>query len=60
MIPGLDLYHANPALPLTTAGEELDDLDDLSDLSDLSVPRVNASHSVLHSIWRYRSGYPES
>ena len=36
MFPGLDLYHANPAQPLTTAGEELDDLDhDLSDLSDL-------------------------
>ena len=27
MYPGLDLYFADPAHPLTTAGEELDDLD---------------------------------
>ena len=26
MFPGLDLYHADPAQPLTTASEELDDL----------------------------------
>ena len=38
MFPGLDLYYADPAQPLTTAGEELDDLD--HDLSDLSVRRV--------------------
>ena len=37
MFPGLDLYCTDPAQPLTTAGEELDDLDHhLSDLSDLS------------------------
>ena len=32
--PGLDLYYyADPARPLTTAGEELDDLDhDLSEV----------------------------
>ena len=31
MFPGLDLYYADPAQPLTTAGEELDELDhDLS------------------------------
>ena len=37
VFPGLDLYCADPAQPLTTAGEELDDLDhDLSDLSDLT------------------------
>ena len=40
MLPGLDLYYADPAQPLTTEGEELlrsiiDDLDD--DLSDLLV-----------------------
>ena len=35
MFPGLELYYANPAQPLTTAGEELDYLD--HDLSDLSV-----------------------
>ena len=34
MFPGLGLYCIDPAQPLTTAGEELDDLD-LSDLSDL-------------------------
>ena len=35
MSPGLDLYHADPAQSLTTAGEGLDDLDhDLSDLSE--------------------------
>ena len=27
MFPGLDLYHADPAQPLTMAREELDDLD---------------------------------
>ena len=33
---GLDLYHADPEQPRTTAGEQLDDLDhDLSDLSQL-------------------------
>ena len=33
LFPGLDLYCADPAQPLTTASEELDDLDD--DLCDL-------------------------
>ena len=34
MFPGLVLYYTDPAQPLTTAREELDDLDhDLSDLS---------------------------
>ena len=37
MLPGLDLYHTDPAQPLTTAGEAPDDLD--NDLSDLSVRR---------------------
>ena len=38
MFPGLDLYCADPAQPLTTAREKLDDLDhDLSDLSVLGV-----------------------
>ena len=27
MVPGLDLYYADAAQPLATAGEELDDLD---------------------------------
>ena len=27
LFPELDLYYADPAQPLTTAGEELDDLD---------------------------------
>ena len=27
MLPGLDLYYADAAQPLTTAGEELDGLD---------------------------------
>ena len=27
MFPGLDLHYADPAQPLTTAREELDDLD---------------------------------
>ena len=39
MFPGLNLYYAHPAQPLTTAGEELDDLDhDLSDLPVRGVP----------------------
>ena len=41
---GLDLYYADPAQPLTTAGEELDDLD--NDLSDLSVRGVNVSTTM--------------
>ena len=41
MFPGLVLYYTDPAQPLTTAREDLDDLaHDLSDLSDLSVPGV--------------------
>ena len=41
--PALDVYYADPAQPLTTAGEELDHLDhDLDhDLSDLSVRGMN-------------------
>ena len=40
LFPRLDLYHADPAQPLTPAGEELEGLDhDLSDLSDLSEVR---------------------
>ena len=39
MLPGLDLYFADRAQPLTRAGEELDDLD--RDLSDLPVRGVN-------------------
>ena len=39
MFPGLDLYCAGPAQPLTTAGEELDYLD--HDLSGLSVRAVD-------------------
>ena len=35
---GLDLYHADPAQHLITAGEDPDDLD--RDLSDLSVRHV--------------------
>ena len=35
---GLDLCYADPAQPLTTAGDELDDLDhDLSDLSEVCI-----------------------
>ena len=41
MCSALDLYHADPAQPLTTAGEELDDLGhDLSDLSVRGVERL--------------------
>ena len=44
MFPGLDLYNADPAQPLTTAGEELDYLDhDLSDLSVLDVEHFSIS-----------------
>ena len=36
MFLGLDLCYTDPAQPLTTAGEELDDLEyDLSDLSEV-------------------------
>ena len=38
MLPGLDLYHADPAQPLTNGrGEELDDLDHDLSVHDLSV-----------------------
>ena len=47
VFPGLDLYCADPAQPLTTAGEELDDLD--HDLSDLSVRGVKGiKFSLIH------------
>ena len=39
MFPGLDLCYADPAQPVTTEGEDLDDLSDLS-VDDLSVRRV--------------------
>ena len=32
MFPGLDLYYTDPAQPLTTTHELLDDLDDVDDL----------------------------
>ena len=36
MFPGLDMYYADPAQHLTTAGEELGDLDhDLSEVCDV-------------------------
>ena len=36
MFAAFDLYYVDPALPLTTAGEEADDLDhDLYDLSEV-------------------------
>ena len=41
MLPGLDLYDADPAQPLTTASEEVDNLD--HHLSHLSVRGVNFS-----------------
>ena len=41
------LYRANPARPITTASEELDDLGhDLSDLSDLSEVYIHPGRSV--------------
>ena len=44
MFPGFDLYYADPAQALTTAGEELDDIDhELSDLSYLSVRRAQGN-----------------
>ena len=33
LVPGLELYHTDPAQHIITAGDNLDDLDDLSDLS---------------------------
>ena len=42
MFPGLDLYYADPAKPLTTAGEELDYLD-----YDLSVDDLSEAWSSL-------------
>ena len=46
MLPGLDLYHADPAQPLTTAGEEVGELDhDLFDLSDSKHERSGSSGS---------------
>ena len=47
MFPGLDLYYAAPALPITTAGEELDDLDhDLSDICLSELSRLSTSWSI--------------
>ena len=45
MLPGLDLYYADPAQPLRTAGEELDDLLMDHDLSYLSV-RSDLDHDI--------------
>ena len=45
MFPALDLYYADPAQPLTAAGEELNDL---SDLSDLSVRRVKSIRAAAY------------
>ena len=43
---GLHLYYADPAQPLTMAGQELDDLNhDLSDLSDIS-DRSDPDHDL--------------
>ena len=46
MFPGLDLYHADPAQPLTTAGEELDDLD--HHLSVRAVKRFSLTGPLNH------------
>ena len=51
MFPGLDLYYADPAQPLTAAGEELDDPD--HDLSDLSVQGVQLRLTVLILVLRW-------
>ena len=48
MIPGLDLYHAHPAKPLTTAGEELDDL--YHNISDLSVHDLSVHDLSVHDL----------
>ena len=47
MFPVLDLYYADPAQPLTTAGEELDYLD--HDLSVLDMEHFSVSVFVLFS-----------
>ena len=48
MFPGLDLYHAGPTQPLTTAGNELDDTDnDMSILSAVCTVR-NGLHGNLY------------
>ena len=47
----MDLYYADPAQPLTTAGEELDDLDrDLSDLSTLVRFDVGAGRRLARQV----------
>ena len=51
MLPGLDLYYADTAQPLTAAGEELDDPD--HDLSDLSVQGVQLRLTVLILVLRW-------
>ena len=55
MFPGLDLYCTDPAQPLTTADEELDDILIDHDLSDPSVRGVERSYCcticVPHAIY---------
>ena len=51
MFPGLDLYYADPARSLTTAGEELDDLDhDVSRGVKLLIVHANSLTTSTHSL----------
>ena len=47
MIPGLNLYYADPAQPLTMTGEALDGLD--HDLSDVVFMRFAGQGSCEHN-----------
>ena len=51
IFPGLDLFHADPAQPLTTVGQELDDRD--HDTPDLSEELKSPSLTV---IWLFVAG----
>ena len=59
MFSGLDVYYADPAQPLTTAGEELDYLDDdLSKVSHLSHRGVKSYHFFGRYLWFHRTAVP--
>ena len=48
MLPGLDLYCADPTQPLTTGGEKLDDLD--HDLEKVTKKMTNRQHRPKHHL----------
>ena len=56
MLPGLDLYYADPAQPLTKVGEELDDLQQVADHDRYRLYMIYLSGvcKYVHSVSSYR------